>query len=451
MKIQVTLPAPVERVIGKLRAHGHEAYVVGGCVRDVCMGRMPHDWDITTSALPTETIEAMEGLPVIKTGLKHGTVTVVIDHVGYEVTTYRTDGAYSDGRHPDQVVFVPELEEDLKRRDFTINAMAYSPEEGLIDLFDGLGDLQRKQIRCVGKAQERFSEDVLRILRALRFASTFGFSIEEGTQRAVHDHVKDLGKVSVERITTEFRKMIVGKGFVPLARDYVDVLTAFLPELAPCIGFEQKSAWHDLDVWEHTLKACEAAREAGGDELVMLAMLLHDIGKPFSCQEEGQIRHFRGHAQKGAEMTDGLLRRLRFDNYSRERVVELVRYHDDIMRASKKAMRRLLSILGEEQVRRLLIVRWGDLMAHHPDRIGIAREEWQENADYLEELLAAEGPITLKTLKVDGADLSELGYAPGKQMGETLKRLLELALEGTIPNDRLVMLDLAGQWLKEGS
>ena len=449
--MNIQLPPQVQLIIEKLEKRGHEAFVVGGCVRDACSGRTPHDWDITTNAKPSQTIEAMDGLPVIKTGLKHGTVTVVIDHEGYEVTTYRTDGKYSDGRHPDEVIFVPDLKEDLKRRDFTINAMAYSPRAGVIDLFDGLGDLEKGRIRCVGRADERFSEDVLRILRALRFASIFGFSIEEETGRAVHAHVPDLPKVSVERISAEFRKMIMGRGFVPLAREYADVLCAFLPELSSCIGFEQRSAWHSLDVWEHTLLACEHARRVEGvDEICMMAMLLHDIGKPFSCQETGEVRHFKGHAVVGAKMADQLLRRLRFDNDSRQRIVELVRYHDDIMRPSKRAMRRMLSILGKEQVDRLLIVRWGDLMAHHPDRVDTARREWEENKGYLQEILDAEGRITIQNLAVGGEDLMALGYQKGKRLGETLSRLLDEVLDGREPNEREVLLGLARRWREQG-
>ena len=444
---QFAIPPQVRRVLGLLEAKGYEGYVVGGVVRDLYLGRPPHDWDICTNATPQETIAAVAPLPVIKTGLQHGTVTVVIDRVGYEVTTYRTDGAYSDGRHPDSVSFVKNLREDLCRRDFTMNAMAYNPREGIVDLFHGREDIQKGLVRCVGNPQERFTEDVLRTMRAVRFASVFSFGIEEETALAVHRNAPDLYRISIERVCAEFRKMIQGPGFSTLAREYVDLLTQFLPELGTMVGFDQRNPWHHLDLWEHTLVTWEGCHLAGGDEITLLAALFHDIGKPAVCKEQNGVRHFYAHGPAGAKITDAILRRLRFDNDTREAVVDLVLRHDDILEPTKAGIRKILSKMGEEQMRRLLILREGDLYAHCPDRIDHGIANLKKARGYLEELLESEGRITLRELKLNGKDLMQMGVPAGKQMGILLNALLQQVLEGRIPNEKEVLQEKAREML----
>ena len=442
----IHIPGQVRKIIRMLAEAGYQAYAVGGCVRDSLMGVHPHDWDICSSAPPYKAREIFAGYPVIETGIRHGTITVLLDHTGYEVTTFRTDGAYSDGRHPDSVCFVHELSEDLRRRDFTINAMAYNEQDGLVDLFEGAEDIAAGRIRCVGVPEDRFSEDVLRIMRAVRFASVLGFSIEEKTAKAVHAYIPALSRVSVERITAELRKMICGKSFGILAREYTDLLVQIIPELRPCVGFEQKSAWHSYDVWEHTIRAMEAYRLQAGDqaeELILLTLLLHDIGKPASCQEEGDVRHFKGHAAAGAAIADGILRNLRLDNHTREQVCELIRHHDDNWLPSQKGMRRTISAVGKDQTERLLAIRRADIMAQNPDTRQRSLSDLVQLEEYYRELLRTESCFTVKDLAVDGKDLMSIGMYPGREMGEMLDWLLDQVLEEMLTNDKEELLKAA--------
>ena len=511
----ITLPEDVAFLLSMLDAHGFPAYAVGGCVRDSLMGKIPHDWDICTAASPYETMEVFAGLPVIKTGLKHGTVTVMRHKTGYEITTFRTDGEYSDGRHPDHVTFVKDVAEDLARRDFTINAMAYHPREGLVDLYRGEDDLKDGIIRCVGDPEARFEEDVLRILRAMRFASVFGFDIEPRTAEAIHRNAPRIRQVSMERITAELRRMIVGKAFCTQARRFTDLLTEVIPEIAPCIGFDQKSIWHSYDVWEHSLKAIEAftalragrgsaadesrgsagkagqarpnagigtvpdaGNSAGPDagigtgpdaensagpdagegmedtkeaELICTALLFHDIGKPAVCREENGIRHFIHHAPKGAGMTDEILKRLKFDNHTRELVVELILHHDDLWLPSRKGLRHLMSVIGSDQTRRLLVLRRCDIMAQNPQKQAASLADLDILEEYYEKIIREEGCLTISDLAVRGADLIRAGIKPGPEMGHILKRMLELVLNEECPNEKDRLLRAMRELLRPGS
>ncbi len=446
---KLSIPRDVAFLLQRLQEKGFDAYVVGGCVRDACMGRSPHDWDITTNATPQETMEVFQNFHVIPTGIKHGTVAVVVHKEVYEITTYRVDGTYSDGRHPDQVVFVADLKEDLARRDFTINAMAYNPTVGLVDLFEGQKDLEKRQIRCVGKAKERFEEDVLRILRALRFASVFDYEIEEETAKAIHELSQSLPKVSMERITAELRKMIQGKGCLRILLSYEPVLATVIPELDTMVGFEQNNPWHYLDVWNHTLKVFEGVMEGGGDELTLWAALFHDIGKPSSCTVLDGVCHFKKHAPVGAQMSDEILRRLKFDNKSREAIVELVLHHDDLIHASRKLVNHMLSQLGEEQMQRIMILRKADLMAHEPSRAQAMMPRFEEAQRDLAEILASSGQVTLKELALRGADLRALGVPEGKTFGKYLKDLLQLVLDGELPNEKEALTQRVREWMQE--
>ena len=324
--------------------------------------------------------------------------------------------------------------------------MACSEREGLVGLFGGAEDIAEKIIRCVGKPEDRFSEDVLRIMRAVRFASVLGFTIEPETARAVHDHVPQLDRVSVERITTELRKMIAGRNFGPMAREYTDLLVHIIPEIGPCVGFEQRTSWHSYDVWEHILRAMEAYRTEAGEgaeETVLLALLLHDIGKPQSCQEVGDIRHFKGHAPAGAKMADEILRRLRLDNHTREQVCELILHHDDNWIPSRKGVRRTISAVGKEQAERLLFIRKADIMAQNPAVIEKSLTDLDQLRGYYQEILATETCFTVKDLAVDGKDLISAGMQPGKKLGEMLEWLLEQVLDEKLENDREALLRAA--------
>lgn len=356
---KIVLPRDVSFIIETLEKAGFEAYAVGGCVRDYLMGKTPDDWDITSSASPEEVKSLFKR--TIDTGIKHGTVTVRLHGTGYEVTTFRLDGKYSDGRHPDNVEFVKNLEEDLKRRDFTINAMAYSDRTGIVDLFDGQSDLEKGVIRCVGDSRKRFSEDALRMMRAIRFAARFGFEIEKDTYSAIKDLAPTLEKVAAERIRVEFEKTILSSHPEFLRDMYLLGLTkVFLPEWDSCMECMQNTVHHLYTVGEHTIKVME---NVPNDRILRLSAFFHDIGKPISkkTDKKGQD-HFVGHPVVGAEMTENIMRRIRYDNATIEKVVKMVRYHDDRPKITKRNIRREISRVGEEDYPTLLLLRKADIL-----------------------------------------------------------------------------------------
>ena len=439
-QIILALPSQVQRALSILAAGGFDAYVVGGCVRDSLLGRAPNDWDITTRALPTQTMACFKDYRVIETGIKHGTVGVLIDGMLLEITTYRNDGDYRDNRHPESVTFSARVEDDLARRDFTVNAMAYHPTRGLVDLFGGRDDLKARVIRCVGDPMTRFGEDGLRILRAIRFASVLGFSVEKETAQAVHDSRALLANIAHERIREEFCKLLCGVGAVEILRTYVDVIGEFLPELSRCVGFDQNTKYHCYDVFEHTLQAL--ALNEGEDLVTRLAILLHDIGKPLCYTEDANGGHFKGHAQAGIAITDDVLHRLRFDNATIERLKLLVELHDLPISPDKRAVKRLMRRLSDEDILRLLEVKRCDRLAHAP----FFRElppELEAVPRLMREIRSEDACLSLKTLAVKGDDLLALGLPSGKQVGEILNALLEEVLEERLPNEKESLLEAA--------
>ena len=341
-KLKIEIPSGGNEIIHSLQNNGYEAFLVGGCVRDSILCRPIHDYDITTSATPDEMMEVFKDKRIIETGLQHGTITILIDGEAYECTTYRIDGNYSDSRRPDSVTFTRSLEEDLKRRDFTINAMAYNDEVGLVDPFNGMEDIKYHKIRCVGRAEDRFSEDALRILRAIRFASQLGFVLEPDTDWNISKMYKNLENISIERINSEFCKIAASSDFCVQMVLYHEVFSLFIPEIKNMFGFQQNNPYHIYDVWNHTVHAIEYCES---DDLVTrLSVFFHDIGKPHCYQDsEDGIRHFKGHGRVSADMTDKIMKRLRFDNDTREKVVELVYYHDATFEVGKKYIKRWLN------------------------------------------------------------------------------------------------------------
>ncbi len=423
-------------VLNRLYSRGYQAHLVGGCVRDFLRNVVPHDYDVTTSALPEELLNIFSDVPVIETGLKHGTVTVVWEKLPVEVTTYRVDGDYPDGRHPKQVCFTTSLSEDLARRDFTVNAMAWSPGEGLIDPFGGQADLKEKRLRCVGDASLRFSEDALRMLRALRFASVFGFSLEAETERALRQQCAGLCKVSSERIREEFVKLLCGSWVYPVLSSYPRVLGVFLPEILPAIGFDQKNYHHIYDVYTHILHVVDSIP---AKPHLRLAALLHDIGKPETfCSGADGVGHFYGHAHRGTQIAEDVLRRLRFDNQTRRAVVSLIRYHDAPVVAEENAVRRKLNQLGPEGYFDLLALARADNLAQAPQYRG--RQALFDAAQAIAEgILAEKQCFSLKDLAVNGNDVKALGLE-GPQIGSALSDLLNGVLDGEVPNERSALL-----------
>ena len=437
MRIQV--PEKANQVISVLTEAGFEAYVVGGCVRDAILGRTASDWDITTNARP-EQVKAL--FPrTVDTGLQHGTVTVLQGKEGFEVTSYRIDGEYLDGRHPEQVTFTPSLLEDLKRRDFTINAMAYNDKEGLVDAFDGLGDLERGQIRCVGNPGERFTEDALRILRAVRFSAQLGFGIEEKTRAALSEFAPRLSKVSAERIQTELVKLLVSPHPEVFRTVWETGISAvILPEFDRCMETEQNNPHHCWSVGEHTLHALPFVE---AQKALRLAVLLHDIGKPLTRTTDAEgIDHFYGHAEKGAELAGRIMRRLKFDNDTRKRVVKLVQTHDDLQTGTtQRSVRRAVHRIGAEVFPDYLKVRRADIMAQNPE----VREEklgkLAEVEAVYQRILEEQNCLSLKDLAVTGKDLIEAGIEPGPELGRILNELLELVIEHPEYNTKEYLLE----------
>ena len=446
MELDITLPTPVARALSVLEACGYEGYTVGGCVRDSLLSRTPNDWDITTNATPEEMKVCFKGFRVIETGIRHGTLTVIVDGMQLEITTYRNDGEYLDNRHPVQVTFSKNIEDDLSRRDFTVNAMAYHPQKGFVDLFGGREDLQNRIIRAVGDAKTRFEEDGLRILRAIRFASVLDFDIAEDTAKAVHACKHLLSGIAAERIREELCKLICGRGAVRILREYIDVISVFLPELARCVGFEQNTKYHCYDVFEHTLQALALCEDC--DLVTRLGILLHDIGKPLCYTEDEQGGHFKGHAPVGVEITKEVLSRLRFDNETIRRMELLVEWHDIPLSAEKKRVKRLLQKLSDADILRLLEIKRCDRLAHAPD----FREMPPDLAlipSVMEEIRAEDACLSLRTLAIGGDDLMALGVPKGKQIGELLHALLDDVIEESLPNEKEALLQAAKERIKK--
>lgn len=426
MIVKMILPEKVNFIIHTLQKHGFEGYAVGGCVRDAMLSRVPQDWDITTSAKPEQVKELFRH--TIDTGIEHGTVTVMLDHEGFEVTTYRIDGEYEDARHPKEVQFTSNLLEDLKRRDFTINAMAYNEEDGLVDAFDGLGDLKRGIIRCVGRAEERFTEDALRMLRAVRFAAQLGFEIEEETKQAIKKLAPNLAKVSAERIQIELVKLLISPHPNEIKTAWETGLTkVFLPEFDDMMKTEQNNPHHQYTVGEHTIAALQQIQP---DKVLRIAILLHDVAKPVcKTTDENGVDHFYRHEEKGEEIARRILRRLKFDNDTTAKVCHLVSCHDHMPALTEKSVRRAIYRNGIEQYPALFAVKKADICAQSSYQQEKKLADIQEYQKLYEQIIEKQQCLSIKELAVGGSDLIALGMQPGKAIGETLKYLLDRVLE----------------------
>lgn len=432
------IPSKVAFIIKKLEEHGFEAYAVGGCVRDSILGREPNDWDITTSALPQQVKELFHR--TIDTGLQHGTVTVMLEKEGFEVTTYRVDGEYEDGRHPKEVTFTASLEEDLKRRDFTINAMAYNPAEGIVDLFHGVEDLKNHKIRCVGDPIERFTEDALRILRAVRFSAQLGFEIEKETTKALKVLAPNLKFVSAERIQVEMIKMLVSPHPEYLRKAYdAGITKEFFPEWDLCMETDQNTPHHGRSVGEHTLLTLQNIR---ADKVLRLTMLLHDIGKPMrKTTDENGRDHFKGHAEAGEKIAVQIMRRWKLDNDTIHKVSHLVKWHGYRLPAEMTAVRKAMNKIGKDFFEMYLEVQMADTCSKSAYKIEEKMERLRGVENCYREILKKEQCVSLKELAVTGKDLIEAGMQPGKEIGETLQQLLEHVLENPEDNKKEILLE----------
>ena len=465
--MRLQLPAAVNMIIDVLQAHGYEGFAVGGCVRDSVLNRTPDDWDITTSATPYQVKELFS--KTVDTGLQHGTVTVMVHGVGYEVTTYRIDGEYEDGRHPKEVQFTSNLTEDLKRRDFTINAMAYSKDRGLIDEFGGMNDLQRKIIRCVGDPWQRFGEDALRILRAVRFAAQLGFEIEENTKKAIVELAPTLSKISAERIRVEMTKLLISPNPGRFRVAYTSGMTGvFLPEFDRMMTCDQKNHHHCYTVGEHCMHSVEVMQKFMAGMLpeplspyaaerisqicgslskkqytmLVLAMLLHDVAKPevMTVDEQGE-GHFFGHPEQSAKTAGKVLKRLTYDNETIDTVVRLIRYHDYRMETTMKSVRRAASKIGRDIMWMEFVVQYADVLSQSPQTIPEKLEKLDQCMEKYQEIEAKSQPLSVKDLAVNGRDLIRAGIAPGPGLGQKLSQLLDLVLEEPELNTREQLLE----------
>lgn len=440
--MEIHIPTGARKIIARLEQHGYEAYIVGGCVRDSLMGKRPSDWDICTSARAEEMMALFEDKRVIPTGIQHGTLTILAEDGAYEVTTFRIDGEYLDHRHPKSVAFTRELAEDLSRRDFTINAMAWHPERGLIDLFGGVEDLRDRLVRAVGDPVQRFNEDGLRMLRMVRFATVLDFDYDPATYDAVRKQAHLLQYISKERIQVELNKILLA---AHPARGLEDLYTLgmypyIIPMMCHTVGFAQRGGHHFLDVFEHSLLAVGVI----APELVLrLTMLLHDIGKPFVWDSSESLSYdrFDDHAAVSAKLAGKILRDLKYDNATRKDVVELIAHHNDILLPDPVNVRRALARLGEVQTRRLVQVKVADLIAH--DLAG-EREKilalFAEISDVIDEVVARGDCTSVKALAIGGQDMMALGLS-GRAIGQMLNAALELVLEKPEMNTRETLLN----------
>lgn len=439
--MRLVLPYNARFIIDRLQQSGYTCYAVGGCVRDSILGREPADWDFTTSALPEEIEQVFSDCRTLNFGKQFGTIGIILDNEQYEVTTYRLDGEYTDSRHPDSVSFSTSLQDDLSRRDFTINAMAYNDTDGLIDYFDGQKDLKFGVIRCVGVATNRFAEDALRILRALRFAATLGFSIEASTSAAILSGRRMLSAIAYERISDELLKLLCGEKADFVLRRYRSVFAVFIPELVGTFDYEQNSKHHNRDVYRHTVAAVSNIEP---DPLLRTTMLFHDIGKPLShtTDRHGES-HYYNHPILGAAMAEEILRRLCMPRLFINDVSTLIRYHDMRLKPDPVVIKKLLSKLGVETVRRLYKVQRADILAQSMYQ----REEKLRNLSAVEaeteRILSAGECYNLKMLEINGSDLLHIGITSGEEIGKTLDTLLDKVISGELSNDKDILIAAA--------
>jgi len=444
--MRIELPQQVKKAIALLEAQGHAAHIVGGCVRDCLMGRTPKDWDICTSALPAETrvCLAVAGYPVIDTGLKHGTVTAIIEKMPLEITTYRKDGVYSDNRRPDSVCFVNSLSEDLSRRDFTINAIAYHPSEGLTDPFGGKEDIANRRLRCIGDPNKRFQEDGLRIVRLFRFASVLEFDIDPATFQGAASKRALLQNIANERIQSEFNQLLTAINPIPSLRQMIasGILFEFMPEFKAAVGFDQNNRHHAMTVDEHIL--CAIAHSPV-DLTVRLTLLFHDLGKPstYTVDDAGK-GHFYGHAQISGHIAREIMDRLKYNNATKDIVLKLVRHHDDEI-FSQYALKKMINRLGIDLTRKLIQVKRADNLAQAPQYIPQRQSQLDEAESSLEAILRQKQCLSLQDLAVDGEDIMELGFE-GPIIGKILNYLLNKVLEDNDLNKKAILLQYAAAY-----
>ncbi len=435
--MQIAIPQKIENLLERLEAAGFESYAVGGAVRDSLAGCTPSDWDLCTSARPEQIMAVFSDRHLVDVGAKHGTVQVD----GTEITTFRAESGYSDNRHPDNVEFVTDIRLDLARRDFTINAMAYSSLHGLTDPFGGRDDLKHGILRCVGDPVRRFAEDALRILRALRFMATRGFTPDQATEDALRSGFEAIRAVSAQRVTEELKKLLCGESAACVLDDYREIFACIIPELEATFDFDQRSPYHNRDVWHHILAAVDDIPPVF--ELRM-TMLLHDIAKPvvFVLDNNGRGR-FVGHPQKGAEMAEQILKRLRLPKETIQRITRLVAYHDYKIKPERPSVRRILSVFGPEGLEDLLAVRHADAAGKYEKYLGEIERKNEEIRRLAAEILRDGDCISLKTLAISGKDLTEDGLPPGPVTGEILKTLLDAVIDGKLENEKSALLDAA--------
>ncbi|MCD7775446.1 MAG: HD domain-containing protein [Clostridiales bacterium] len=436
----IDIPKSVMTILNMLNSSGFKAYVVGGCVRDSVMGRQPHDWDVATSAYPDEVKAVFSDFKTVDTGILHGTVLVISGEMPVEVTTFRIDGDYTDNRHPDSVLFTDDIRDDLSRRDFTVNAMAYSLEEGLIDIFGGRKDIENKIIRCVGDPDVRFSEDALRILRALRFSSVLNFSIEEKTAQSILSNERLLTSIAYERIDSELLKLLCGGSVLDVLINYKSVFGVIMPELVPEFDHKQYGKKHAYDIWTHTAHTVEAIES---DPVLRLTMLLHDSGKPATHKlDENGNSTFKNHGAVGGVIAENILKRMKFSKEYIKTVSNLVAIHDKKVPETRVQVKEYMRDYGENTFIRLMKIR-------KADRAGLA-EGFRDINDKLifaystfNEIINGDEPYTLKQLAVNGRDLKKI--VPREDIGAVLSFLLNTVIEDPQKNDRQTLLNIAEQ------
>ncbi len=434
--MKITLPSYINSVIDRLESFGKEAYAVGGCIRDLIMGKEPHDYDICTSATPSEVKEIFANVKCIDTGTKHGTVTVIIDGGQVEITTFRAESQYTDGRHPDSVCFSKDVSNDLKRRDFTINALAYSEKRGLIHLFGGIDDIGNKVIRAIGEPKERFSEDYLRILRGIRFSATLSFEIEGKTAAAIHELKEKISLISAERISEELKKIVCGDNFEEVFLKFIDVFAVIIPELIPCIGYDQNNPHHCNSLEIHLAKTVTASPK---NYISRLAALFHDISKPsVMTKDENGISHYYSHASLSCEMAQQILKRLHFSNKDISTITTLIRYHDGVIDETEKAVLRRINQLGEDLFFDLIALQRADNSAQTESE-ALRSEHSDKLCSIAKGLIAKKKTSSLNKIAVDGNDMISLGLS-GRQIGLALDYLLNEVIDGNIENSRESLL-----------
>ena len=443
--LNFNIPLPINFILEKIEEQGYEAYLVGGCVRDFVLGREVADYDITTNAHPKEVLKIFDGSAyVVGTGLKHGTVTVIKENFSAEITTFRVDGYYKDNRHPENVQFSSSLEDDVLRRDFTVNALAYSPKRGLKDFTGGLDDIKKRIIRCVGEPAVRFKEDSLRILRGIRFSSVLGFDIDKLTADTILNKAYLLGNISKERISVEFLKLLCGENAEEVLLKYRDVIAVFIPQIKNSFDFEQFTPYHKYDVYTHSVKAVCATDN--NDKVLRISAFLHDVGKPdcFFTDTNG-IGHFYGHAQKSTEIAKEILTDLRFDNGFKENVLQLIKHHDAPIENDEKRIKRLLKNLGEKQFFRLLSLQRADNAAQS-EIVFYRRARFDAVEETAKRILSEKSCFSLSDLAINGKDLLSLGLPQGKIIGNILNQLLDDVIENKTVNKKEALLKLAEKY-----